>query len=471
MVPFGITLLGIATIAAIFSTDIFTKLLPDSIQSRIENINFQQNSVLERGTFYSDAWKAIKDYPMFGAGGGAWGTFYEKYQNNPYISSQTHNFFLQVLLEIGFMGFAVLIILLVGVYFYFIRSYFRSPEIKRIPYLIFFIFTTAILLHSILDFNMSYVFLSFLVFICLGGMLAINDSKAFKWQKNIKITKQKYLYPITLAIGCSISLFLSLNHLSASTSFRDAQLEATNGGAFHKLMETVNTTIARSSNPEFYDLKLQLLLSAYNQTPDTEYIKQAEEVLKHIKTKEAFFKRFVYRELEIYMLQQQYTQASELLEAEIPNYPWDIDLYVELASVYFETGLAELDGGSSEVARAEWDKAKLLFNSIQNKAKELNLLSEFQYQGREFGLTPELALPLGQIAFYEGNYSLALEYLSTRLDQQFNDANDIEATIYYAAALNKMNDDNISILQDMYDKLNDEDTKIVKSRYELLLSY
>lgn len=61
--------------------------------TRLENINFQQHSVLERITFYKDAMKVVKDYPIIGTGGGGWSSLYEQYQNNPYISRQVHNFF------------------------------------------------------------------------------------------------------------------------------------------------------------------------------------------------------------------------------------------------------------------------------------------------------------------------------------------------------------------------------------------
>ncbi|HIW32262.1 MAG TPA: O-antigen ligase family protein, partial [Candidatus Paenibacillus intestinavium] len=109
-------LAGVAGIILLFGNTGFIKLLPGSIGSRLENINLNQHSVLERGTFYGDAITLWKDYPIFGAGGGAWQALYQQYQNNPYTSNQVHSFFIQMLVEVGIIGILALFIVLITVY-------------------------------------------------------------------------------------------------------------------------------------------------------------------------------------------------------------------------------------------------------------------------------------------------------------------------------------------------------------------
>lgn len=92
---------GVLGVYVLFGSAEVRELLPETLQKRVESINLQQTSVLERGTFYRDAMKVVRDYPLFGAGGGAWAALYEKYQNNPYTSRQAHNYFLQSLAEVG----------------------------------------------------------------------------------------------------------------------------------------------------------------------------------------------------------------------------------------------------------------------------------------------------------------------------------------------------------------------------------
>ncbi len=107
--PLGVALLGVISIFLLFGNSGLLNIFPENIKQRIENINFAQNSVLERGTFYKDSIKLSSDYPIIGAGGGAWSALYEKYQNNPYVSRQAHNFFLQYLVEVGWLGLVIFI--------------------------------------------------------------------------------------------------------------------------------------------------------------------------------------------------------------------------------------------------------------------------------------------------------------------------------------------------------------------------
>lgn len=72
ILPVAAILIGVLGAILILSDTGFKNILPDNVKTRIENINFQQHSVLERGTFYKDAVKLWTDYPIIGAGGGAW---------------------------------------------------------------------------------------------------------------------------------------------------------------------------------------------------------------------------------------------------------------------------------------------------------------------------------------------------------------------------------------------------------------
>lgn len=69
-IPLGSVAL-VAIVAFLLIGTSAKSILPDNMETRLENINFQQHSVLERITFYKDAVKVVKDYPILGAGGGA----------------------------------------------------------------------------------------------------------------------------------------------------------------------------------------------------------------------------------------------------------------------------------------------------------------------------------------------------------------------------------------------------------------
>jgi hypothetical protein len=78
-----------AAVFLLFNTGV-NELLPETIKERVESIHFQQHSVLERGTFYADSIKLFNDYPVFGAGGGAWSALYETIQ----VGHHSHHIYL-----------------------------------------------------------------------------------------------------------------------------------------------------------------------------------------------------------------------------------------------------------------------------------------------------------------------------------------------------------------------------------------
>lgn len=67
-IPLG-SVVAVAIIGFLLIGTGLKSILPDNIETRLENINFKQHSVLERFTFYKDAMKVVKDYPVLGSGG------------------------------------------------------------------------------------------------------------------------------------------------------------------------------------------------------------------------------------------------------------------------------------------------------------------------------------------------------------------------------------------------------------------
>ena len=161
---------------------------PGELAARLETINFQQHSVLERLTFYKDGLKTSQDYPILGAGGAAWQAIYEQYQNNPYESRQAHSFYVQTLVEIGWLGLLIMLALFAYIYYLYIRSHIRHPELRG-SHLIFYIFSLTLLVHSAIDFDMSYVYIGAIVFISLGCMIAPFSEKLVIERMNQRMMK------------------------------------------------------------------------------------------------------------------------------------------------------------------------------------------------------------------------------------------------------------------------------------------
>ena len=87
------------------------KYIPRAISRRIENISTEDSSFTGRIHFYKDALKIIKDHPILGTGGGGWKAIYQAYQSSGYFTTEVHNFFLQLWVETGTVGFLALAVL------------------------------------------------------------------------------------------------------------------------------------------------------------------------------------------------------------------------------------------------------------------------------------------------------------------------------------------------------------------------
>lgn len=110
-----------------------------------ERITGPSSTVSARGLFYRDAWRLAAEAPWLGRGGETWRSSYLAAQSRPYVGSQVHNGYLDILLNLGYVGLAAILLLLLAVGWLLAT---RAPRLLP-PYLV-------IVLHSAVDFDWSY---------------------------------------------------------------------------------------------------------------------------------------------------------------------------------------------------------------------------------------------------------------------------------------------------------------------------
>src|SRR5690606_28072547 len=90
----------------------------------------------------------------------------------------------------------------------YIRQFFKQNELINKQHIVYFLIVISLGIHSIIDFNMSYVFISALFFVSLGGMAASLNYPVVKGIINTK--KWSKIYPVTLIALSIILIFVSL---------------------------------------------------------------------------------------------------------------------------------------------------------------------------------------------------------------------------------------------------------------------
>ncbi len=211
--PIMTALIFIAVLGVIgFFTGALTKFLPESISQRIQSINAKSFTVVERGVFYKDGLKMVKQHPILGAGGGAWAALYNQYKTYEYTTQQAHNYIMQVWTDIGTLG----LISLIGIYLSLIiatyKTYIKIDDDKLKNRLVC-IFTAAIALiaHSFIDFDMSLGAYAAILWIILGIILSLQKQYAYEEPK-----KKKDIISLPKALLTVLTLIVMVSSLGNS---------------------------------------------------------------------------------------------------------------------------------------------------------------------------------------------------------------------------------------------------------------
>ncbi|MGG0814135.1 O-antigen ligase family protein [Paenibacillus alvei] len=453
LIPVGGAVLAGLLLCILIGTNV-KNMLPENITTRLETINFQQHSVLERITFYKDSLKLVADYPLIGAGGGAWAALYSKYENNPYDIQQAHSFYMQYLVETGIIGMLILMTFLIYIYWNYIRSYINANDQERDSYFLYFILSTSILIHSAMDFNMSYVYIGILVFISLGGMTASIKSKPIE-----KRTQKTYRIALTSILGViGIGLFItSILFVQASSSFASAKETVLTTQDFTKTMVQLRKAKSiRSTHPEYAAFEANLYMSVYQQQKDEQFYAEAEKVLKNALGDNPHNKSLLLQLIKLYNIKGLDEQVYTVYSQNASNFPWDMKWYGEYmdkASLEgykaISTAPDKKDGYLNEVIAA--------FEHVKAGVEHLKTLPKGQLQGNPFYVTSSMAMNAGRAYLMKGDPAKAAEAMKPYLQEDLTNSNDPEnspennrelARWYVAATIQQGQVD-----QNWYDKL------------------
>ncbi|MCR8844847.1 O-antigen ligase family protein [Paenibacillus sp. SC116] len=435
LIPVGGVIVG-ALIVAIFAGTSAKNILPDNIKVRFENINFEQHSVLERITFYKDSMKLLADTPLLGAGGGGWAALYEEYQNNPYTSRQAHSYFMQYAVEVGLIGFALFMGILIYIFTQYIRSYIRASEEKRESYFLYFIIATSILVHSFMDFNMSYVFIGVMVFISLGGMTAaIEDKplKRFAWKpKKVRVVFSSIIGLLSITLLITSSVFIS-----ATNGYTEAVALSKESNNFNEIIEPLDKALGiRITHPDYVVFKASLLKQVHKQTQEDVYFNEATDLLLSALKHEPANKDLWMQLVSVYSNKEMEKEIYDIFHQNKEKYPWDIIWYEQYMLVSSRLGYVSLEN--------EQEKNKYLGSTLQalehieQGVEHLKTLPKGQLQGRDFHITNKVALHAGQAYFLLGQTQEAHNIMKAHLQPDLNDQINRELMRWYLASVQKL---------------------------------
>lgn len=152
--PINIVPKLISPLVFIIGTLCFIALLPATIQQRATG---NYDTATARKLFYEDAWAMIKQSPWIGSGGDGWRTQYTAFQQQPYVGTEVHSGYLDMMLDTGILG----MLLFTGILLWYAISVYKRKPILLPPLAMLFG-------HSLVDFDMSYGFFWFMALWLIG---------------------------------------------------------------------------------------------------------------------------------------------------------------------------------------------------------------------------------------------------------------------------------------------------------------
>ncbi|WP_246354348.1 O-antigen ligase family protein [Paenibacillus phytohabitans] len=152
-----------------------------------------------RGLFYRDAWKLAAEAPWLGRGGETWRHSYLAAQSRPYVGSQVHSGYLDILLNLGTAGLAAVLLLLLAAGWLIFKA---SPRL--LPPLL------VIILHSAVDFDWSYGLIWLLLLLLPAWALAETIARPVAEDTAI-LTRLRRSWPYAgIAVLCALTFMLSI---------------------------------------------------------------------------------------------------------------------------------------------------------------------------------------------------------------------------------------------------------------------
>lgn len=302
------------------------KYLPEALVQRLESIDREQRSADTRVAYYRDSMTILRDNPL-GAGGGAWDQLHTEYQSQPYFSRQTHNFFLQTAVEAGLFGLFILIgmtgLILLGLF-----QVFRKKDMKQIS---LHIAGLALLAHSFLDFNFTYLS----TFILFWAMLALMHSPEIKALDGF----QKKLQNITIPGWLLILLLIPVLIVSAFSwnAFRNQDIAAIHMQTGDNQSVLAYMERAASGDPLRPDYRQDLIrnyLAIYDHTNDHTYLEMAQEHFDQIIRYAPRHRELLELGAELHLRTGNVEMNMELLRQRIHEAPLNREAYEDTSDRY-----------------------------------------------------------------------------------------------------------------------------------------
>lgn len=345
----GIVVTLTAIVLVLFMGD---KVMPTTIFDRLSYVSLQDVNVKHRFYYYEDALSIIKDYPVFGTGGGGWNSLYPQYQRFLYYTTEVHSNPLKVWVETGTFGFIFYVLLWAGLAVTVIRVVRKaaSPEYRAIAWTAA-VAAIAICLHSLIDFSLSLGAVAIMMYGLMGVVRGVERLSSGEDTAKAKPIAGPLVIKIA-GVGIAAVFLLISSSLSIAAQNEREAISAYRNGDTEKAISLYQNA-ARFDPFNFnYPMYLSNIYAnqAYQQRDSVlmqtalDYGKKAVDLNKKSPPPE-------WNLAQAYVMSGLPDDGVETAEQALADAPWRQDSYYNLANIC-------LDAADQYVQRHQPDKAR-----------------------------------------------------------------------------------------------------------------
>lgn len=330
-------------------TGVPSKLMPSHLISSIQNIKLTDRNVQERFVFWQDAFKVVKEHPVFGLGGGAFEETNRRYQSYFYSSTQAHNHYVQMWTEVGTVGLLIFLTLWAFYKLLVLKLWWRQKN-KETRLLVWSMYGTAATLglHAFLDFDLSLSSITIVLFAMLGltrgvERYTMNENKYLTYEK---LAPWKWAYQAGVIVFCAI-IIIYMSMLNMSLSHAAAGSKAFSAKDFNQAKVEFEKAVSLDRLNVDYRSDLSKVYLNLNETEQA--VKTAEEAVKLA----PYNVDALGNAVNMYAQANNIDQVLAYSEKVVENFPFNVNLWERLNYQYFAAGYMVWTKGDSNGAK-EW---------------------------------------------------------------------------------------------------------------------
>ncbi len=388
-------------------------ILPEQVATRLMSISFDDTSAGARAYWALEAFNMVKENPLFGLGGGAWEASYKYFQGYYYNSTQVHNDFAQVLMEVGYVGLILFVGLWIVMIYMGIRN-IRATKNEALINLQWAVMVAAVSLgaHAFIDFDFALSAITIVLFVLFAITTAIYRQN---YSPKIWLPNANGAVMGVFAIIVAVQLLLPISLMTASGNMQKA-LNATE----HKKIDEaiVYFEKAKTYNP-FSSAFRADLANLYrlqgNYDKAIEYLQSAVE-------RNRYNSRIHQIASDFYLSLEYYEESIEHMEVARDSNRWYQQTWDDLAERYVLVGMRMMEDGDYERAEKYFEKVSKMPEEIIAAMESLGEWENNLWKSSRLSVSADIYLYAGAGKYFTGSFEDAQAYLQNAVDGKSLDA-------------------------------------------------